>query len=500
MVWLILSGMFPRPQVDSGSDIPLYKQLHVQLKGWIESGRLTAGDRLPSTREMAGLLGLNRTTVSAAYSLLESEHLIQGHVGRGSFVAGQASGGGPGMDWDQVLEGIERLPAPLAQAPEAQISFATSRPSAELFPIEEIRAACEQVLSGPQAAAVLQLGSPNGYAPLREYLLAEGRRNGTMRPQDDVLIANGCQQGLDLVVRVLVRRGDTVLVEDPIYPGVKHLMARAGARILGVPVGLQGMDTDLLARAFEREAPRLVVVTPSFHNPTGTTMPAPARRLLLAKAREAGAVVVENDSYGELRYEGEAVPPLKQLDEAGGTVLLRSFSKVAFPGLRVGWITAPRALIARLAEAKQLADLHTDQLSQAVLLRFAESGRLAAHKARMLAAGALRLSAVLDACEQSLPAGARFTRPEGGMNLWVRLPEPLDAAELLARAEREGVTYLPGRFFEVTHHDPGGLRLSFAGLAPARIRAGVALLGRVFSAELERVRAVRRAEPAPAMV
>ena len=492
--------MFPRPQLDSGSQVPLYRQLHIQLKDWIESGRLAQGQRLPSTREMAGLLGLNRTTVSAAYSLLESERLIQGRVGRGSFVIGEAPSGTPGMDWDQLLDGPERLPAPLAQSSDAAISFATSRPSAQFFPLDEVRLSCDEVLSSRQAATILQLGSPSGYAPLREYLLAEGKRSGTVHPHDDVLVTNGCQQGLDLVGRVLVRPGDTVLVEDPIYPGVKHLMARAGARVVGVPVGPQGIDTDLLGRALVRERPRLVVVTPSFHNPTGTTIPAAPRQLVLARAREAGAVVVENDSYGELRYEGEAVPPLKQLDESGDTVLLRSFSKVAFPGLRVGWITAPRALIARLAEAKQLADLHTDQLSQAVLLRFAESGRLAAHKLRILAAGAQCLAAVLDSCDGHLPAGARFTRPQGGMNLWVRLPEPLDASELLSKAEREGVTYLPGRYFEVTHHEPGGLRLSFAGLAPDQIRAGVAVLGKVFSAELERVRALRRFEPVPAMV
>jgi 2-aminoadipate transaminase len=222
--------------------------------------------------------------------------------------------------------------------------------------------------------------------------------------------------------------------------------------------------------------------------------------MILAQARQAGVVVVENDIYGELRYEGEPVPPLKELDQTGDTILLRSFSKVAFPGLRVGWVTGPRALIARLAEAKQLADLHTDQLSQALLLRFAESGRLASHKNRILAAGAERLAAVLAACERSLPPTTRFTRPQGGMNLWVRLPEPLDAAELLARAERENVAYVPGKYFEVTHHELGSLRLSFAGLAPEKIRAGVAILGEVFSSELERVRAQRRYDPAPAMV
>ncbi len=245
---------------------------------------------------------------------------------------------------------------------------------------------------------------------------------------------------------------------------------------------------------------RLLIVTANFQNPTGATLPVAERLALLRLAGAAGVVVVENDIYGELRYEGAPAPPIKQLDGSGDTVLLRSFSKVTFPGLRVGWIIGPRPLVARLAEAKQSCDLHTDQLSQAVLLRFAESGRLDAHRARVVAAGAERLRAVLAACERYLPPGTFFTRPRGGMNLWVRLPEPLDAAELLSRAQREGVAYLPGRYFEISHHHPGALRLSFAGLAPEKIRAGLEILGRIFARELEQARARDRYEPAQAMV
>jgi 2-aminoadipate transaminase len=449
---------------------------------------------------MAGLLGLNRATVSAAYSLLETEGLIQGHVGRGSFVIGEDGVRPAALDWERLLEGAPRLPAAHPPAPVGTISFSSSSPAADLFPLEEFRAACREVMESASVPAVLQLGSPAGYAPLRDYLLREGRAQGWVCPDDDLLVTNGCQQGLDLVARVCVRRGDAVLVEDPIYPGVAHLLVRAGARVVGVPVGEEGVDVEAFGLAMEREQPRLVVVTPSFHNPTGATMPLEARRAVLRRAREAGAVVVENDSYGELRYHGAPLPPLKQLDESGGTVLLRSFSKVAFPGLRVGWVTGPRPLVSRLVEAKQLADLHTDQLSQAVLLRFAESGRLAAHRARVVEAGRERLRAALAACQEHLPGGARFTRPNGGMNLWVRLPAPLDSAELLAEAEREGVIYAPGRLFEVSRREPGGLRLSFAGLDPERIGRGIEILGRVFSKALERARAAERTEPAPAMV
>ena len=355
-------------------------------------------------------------------------------------------------------------------------------------------------MSGPDFAHVLQLGSPSGYEPLRRYLLDAARAENLAGPDDDLIVTNGCQQSLDLLSRVLLCPGDPVVVEDPVYPGLKSLFLEAGARLIGVPVGPEGLDIEQLQAVLQAQQPRMIVVTSNFQNPTGATLPTAARAALLRAAQTAGVPLVENDIYGDLRYSGEDLPPIKQSDGAGHVILLRSFSKITFPGLRVGWVLGPRALIARLAQSKQLADLHTDQLSQAVLLRFVESGRMAAHRAHMLQAGAERLAAVLAGCERYLPAGSRFTRPRGGMNLWVRLPEPLDAGELLPRAQRENVSYLPGKYFAVSRFDPGSLRLSFAGLAPDEIRRGLATLGTIFSAELDRTRATAALEPAPAIV
>lgn len=491
-------GMLPNIQLDASSAFPLYRQLSESIKTLIASRKLTRGERLPATRELAGILGLNRTTVSAAYALLESEGLIQGHVGRGSFVLGQPEPGRTSLNWEQLL------PPPDAVAPQAPpspetISFASSRPAEELFPIEAFRLTCDEVLAGADASAILQLGSPAGYPPLRHYLLDEARREGVARPSDDLIVTNGCQQALDLIQKVLVRPGELVLVEDPVYSGLKNLFLKAGAQLVGVPADGNGLDVEALERIASRGRPRLLVTTPNFQNPTGGTLTVEARRAVLRIARAAGCVLVENDIYGELRYEGEAAASIKHMDASGDTVLLRSFSKLTFPGLRVGWVIGPKPLVARLTEAKQLADLHTDQLSQAALLRFAQSGRIQAHRARVLAAGAERLKAVLEACAAHLPAGTFYTRPQGGMNLWIRLPEPLDAGELLPRAHRRGVSYLPGRYFEVSRREPGGLRLCFAGLEPAKIRAGVAILGELFAGELARAR-MERDEPAPAVV
>jgi 2-aminoadipate transaminase len=492
--------MILQHKLDHNGETPLYRQLFDQISAQIRTGQLARGERLPATRELAGLLGLNRTTVSAAYELLESEGLIAGQVGRGSFVTGAAapSPSPPGVDWTALLErGDSPFWAPAGGARDG-ISFAVSRPSRDLFPLDEFRASCATVLARHDLADILQLGSPAGYEPLRRYLLDEARRTHVAGPGDDLLVTNGCQQALDLIGRVLLRPGDRVAVEDPLYPGLKSLLTGMGVELCGIPAAAAGMEPAQLERIMERERPRLIVVTSNFQNPTGVTVPLASRRALLDIARRWGAPLVENDAYGELRYSGEPLPALKQLDESGGTVLLRSFSKVSFPGLRVGWALGPKPLIDRLRHAKESADLHTDQLSQAVLLEFAESGRLAEHRSRVLRAGAERLAATLAGCREHLPTGTRWTQPEGGMNVWVRLPEPLDAGDLLARAQREGVSYLPGRYFAVSRLEPGALRLSFAGLEPEQIRAGLAILGKVTKAELES--AARNFEPSPAVV
>ncbi|HLK48526.1 MAG TPA: PLP-dependent aminotransferase family protein [Bryobacteraceae bacterium] len=480
------------------SDSPLYRQLFDQIAQQIRSGRIGKGTRLPATRELAGQLGLNRTTVSAAYELLEAEGLISGQVGRGSFVTAGAEAG-RGVDWNGLLDRADSPVSGLTPCTAREvIRFVVSQPSSDLFPLDAFRASCTAVLERKDLGDVLQLGSPSGYEPLRRHLLQEARKQGTAGAGDDLLITNGCQQALDLIGRVLLRPGDPVAVEDPIYPGLKNLLSGMGAQLVGIPVGPDGMDVEVAARVLARERPRFLVVTSNFQNPTGATMPPSARESLLAAAHAVGVPVIENDAYGELRYRGQPVPSLKQLDQRGGTVLLRSFSKVSFPGLRVGWVLGPKTLVERLRNAKEASDLHTDQLSQAVLLEFVETGRLEAHRACVLQAGAERLAATLEACREHLPEGTRWSRPEGGMNVWVRLPAPLDAGDLLPRAQQEGIAYLPGRYFEVSRRQLGALRLSFAGLTPGQIRKGLDILGRVAAAEIEN--AAQGTAPSPALV
>ena len=475
--------------LDPTSVVPIYRQIAEFLAGRIECGAMQTGEKLPATRELAGQLGLNRTTVSAAYGLLEEAGLISGQVGRGSFVALRT---GPGLE----------IPLSASRVP---INFASSRPAADAFPLGSFRKLAKEVIDGPEAAEILQLGSPQGYAPLRRYLLENDWQRGTASDADDVMVTNGCQQALDLLAHGFAHRqagsdSPVVLVENPVYHGLLRVFERVGARLVPMPVGDSGLDLAVAENLIERYRPRLLVVTPDFQNPTGVTLPLSSRRRLLDAASRSGVLVVENGIYSQLRYTGEAIPSLKQLDQSGSCILIRSYSKVSFPGLRVGWITASKDIIKRLTEEKQVADLHSDQLAQAIFLRFAQSGELENHIARTCIAGRKRLETAFRACEQSWPEATTWTRPEGGMSFWVDLPETLTADVLLRRARREGVEFLPGSNFSVLGAHRHSLRISFGGLSPDLIERGIHILGSAASAEISQHEDTFHMEPAVALV
>lgn len=484
-------------ELDPASDTPLYKQLAESIRSLVQNGAIGPGERLPATRALADRLGLNRTTISSAYAMLEESGLLEGHVGRGSFVAGNFQTADPKkMDWDAFLPPLGPLPH---AAPGIEISFASSRPAEDEFPLAQFRRLSKAVIDGPDAADILQLGSPHGYLPLRRFLQSQAAASGIARSGDDLMVTNGCQQALDLLAWLLISDKQVAAVEDPVYHGLLRVFRRAGAQIVPVRVDGAGMDIDALEEVVEKHRPRVLVVTPSFQNPTGVTLPLERRKRIVEIAQRSGVVLVENDIYSDLRYRGKALPTLKELDASGQTILLRSYSKVSFPGLRVGWVIAPRPVVARLADIKQVSDLHSDQLSQAILLRFAESGELERHLERTRRAGLERLIAVTRACERYLPAGARFSRPDGGMNLWIELPAPLRARELLGSAQERGVDFLPGPYFSESGTHEHGLRISFGGLPPEQIERGIQIIGAA-ATELVSTRGSVDMEPAAALV
>src|ERR1700722_8796449 len=345
------------------SHVPLYVQLRDQLRALVHAGDLRPGDRIPASRELATMLGVHRTTVANAYAELESEGLIQGHVGRGKLLFPDERG-------DETLSRLT------AAAPEDALSFVMARPADEFFPVDEL-INCVNAVLRHEAGEVLTLGPSDGYAPLKEALLELLRRENIPAKDENLLITGGCQQSLDLISKAFVRPGDSVILENPTYSGPVTIFNSARARLLGVPVRTHaepgsalGVDVEALEATLAANRVKLIVLTPDFQNPTGTSMPLASRRKVLELAARHQVPIVEDHIYARLHAHDERIPSLKQLDRSNLVIHIDSFSKVAFPGLRVGWIVAPAAAIERLRLVKQTTDLHTDQLAQATLAEF----------------------------------------------------------------------------------------------------------------------------------
>jgi DNA-binding transcriptional MocR family regulator len=493
------------------SHVPLYVQLRDQLRALVNTGELRSGDRIPASRELAGQLGVHRTTVANAYAELESEGLIRGHVGRGTFICGAAvkqfsppprsNGNGGPMPWEALFaderaeEGLSRL---MPEVPPGAIAFTAARPSEEFFPVEEFRRCTNEVLRR-EGRRILQLGSTDGYEPLKRALIDLLGGEGLNIRAEQLLITDGCQQSIDLMCKAFLRPGDSVALENPGYPGAIAILAGARVRTLGVSVetdrartGHLGLDVNALETVFLQNRVKFLLVTPDFHNPTGTALPVAERRRVLELAAHFQVPVIEDAIYARLRLRGNPIPSLKRLDGSGNVIHIDSFSKIAFPGLRVGWCIGPESAIERLRLVKQTTDLHTDQLSQAALAEFIRRGYLSKHLAKMKKVYRSRLEAMEEALEKHMPEPTTWTRPDGGMTLWVTLPAGFDAGELAMHARERGILFVPGRTFFVQNPQPNTLRLGFGGVEEKDIARGVLTLCELLKSELrKRQRGVR---------
>jgi len=497
------------------SHVPLYIQLRDQIRALIHGGDLRPGERIPASRELAVQLGVHRTTIANAYAELESEGLISGHVGRGTFIRGESAARkisalphptsvNGGLRWESLFadERGEEILSRLAQAaPRGSISFVMARPAAEFFPVEELRK-CSNTVWRREGTEILQFGPSDGYPPLKQALVAMLRAEGYETGDENLLITDGCQQALDLVCKAFLRPGDTVLLENPAYPGALAIFSGARARILGVPVKtesgpgmLPGVDVSAIEAVLMQNRVKMMVLTPDFHNPTGTTLPVSERTRLLEIAARFQVPVVEDHIYARLRARGERVPSLKQLDRSNLVIQIDSFSKIAFPGMRVGWIVAPSNVIERLRLVKQSTDLHTGHLAQAILAEYVRRGLLGRHMERTRKAYSGRLAALEQALGRHMPSGTKWTRPEGGLCVWVELPPGFDSNELLIHTRERGVVFAPGRYFYFQNPQPNTLRLGFAGVAEREIVRGIATLADALRVEMrKRQRGARRAE------
>lgn len=359
----------------------------------------------------------------------------------------------------------------VAAQPEI-ISFAGGLPAPELFPVEAVRAATDNVLAihGREA---LQYGPSEGFPALREWIAGELQRREIKASPSEILVTNGSQQVLDLVAKVFLNPGDVVLTENPTYLAAIQAFQALEARFVPVPTDSDGLIPEALPELIKKHRPKFLYTIPNFQNPTGVTMKAERRQALARIAAEHKLVILEDDPYGKLRYSGTEVPPIKHWDEAGWVLYASTFSKTIAPGLRLGWVAAPVEIFSRLLILKQAADLHTSGLDQRIAYAYLTGNDQILHLEKIRRAYGERFAVMDAALQTEMPTGFQWTKPEGGMFLWITGPAELDGLKLLERAIAHQVAFVPGRDFFPTDGGANYLRLNFSNSSPDRIREGV---------------------------
>jgi len=371
----------------------------------------------------------------------------------------------------------------ITQRPEI-ISFAGGLPAPDVFPVARFQEACRKVLevNGHQA---LQYGASEGYEPLREMVARHIARYGIKANTENVLITSGSQQALDLIGKLLINPGDRILVEAPTYLGALQAFNVYGAEYVSVPSDEDGLQTEQLEGPL-RTGPKFMYVLPNFQNPGGTTLSEGRRHQLVLLADKYGIPIIEDDPYGQLRYEGEHLPPLVVLDREnlrrdngysiGNVIYLSTFSKTLAPGLRLGWIVAPADVIVKLVQLKQGSDLHTSTFGQMVAYEVAKDNFLDEHVKLIRKVYHERRDVMLEALKKYFPPEVTWTHPHGGLFLWVTLPEGMDCNKLFEAALKENVAFVPGDCFYAANFVKEGcrhLRLNFSYGQPEQIREGI---------------------------
>ncbi len=397
-------------------------------------------------------------------------------------------------DWDRAMSkrgermksSIIRELLKFTMLPDV-ISFAGGLPAPEVFPVRDFQDACGWVLSH-NAEQALQYGPTEGLPALKDYLIETMSKYELPAVQDNILFTNGSQQALDLLGRAFVDEGDKIVTGLPTYLGAIQAWNVYGPNYLTVPLDDDGMRMDELQRTLEANpGAKFIYVLPNFHNPAGTTLPLERRLRLVELAVEHGCFIIEDDPYGQLRFEGEDITPIFALHKEN-TIYLSTFSKTLAPGLRLGWIVAPERVMAKLVQAKQGADLHTSSLVQYLANDICQRGLVRAHVRKIRAVYRERRDVMLRAMEEHFPEGVTWTRPQGGLFLWVRMPECMNAEELLHVAVEEKVAFVPGTAF---YPDGQGghccMRLNFSYCNPPTIEEGISRLGRAIKRQMEQV-------------
>ncbi len=371
----------------------------------------------------------------------------------------------------------------LTKRPEV-ISFAGGMPAAECLPIDEVREIARDLLSGENAVSLLQYGPTEGVAELNERLIAYLETLGLKAKPENIQVVSGGQQGIDLMLKAFVNKGDTVLVENPTYLAFLQIAKTYEANVVGVDADADGLVISDLEAKLKTYRPKLLYVVPTFSNPTGKTYTVENRKSILRLCEKYGAVILEDDPYGRLRYDGEEVPPLKAFDEHGSVVYLTSFSKTIAPSLRVAVAFGDKDVIRKISIGKQGADVQSPALCQMIVAEYLKRGCFDKTLERNIAVYRERKDAFLNALDKYMPSSVRYTRPDGGLFIWAELPQDIDAAAMLPEAVERNVAYIQGNEFYADGRGRNTMRLNFSSSSVQRIEKGVKILAELIKTKI----------------
>ena len=452
----------------------LFVQIRDQIRDLIVRGILVPGMRLPPVRSLAGQLNVNQITVARAYRELSESKLIEGRRGGGSFVSSRSAPRQPANPAaDQTARPLlaERL-FELAHAPGV-IAFTSNYPQADEACIAEFRESLQIAIS-EKLNSCFHYDPPAGRIALRQQIALYLKQHKIETETENIVITSGAQQAIDLAVRAVVSPGSTVIVEQPAYYGAINVLQDAHAQILEVPLQPDGMNLDVLEDHLRRNKVKLIYTNPTFQNPTGTTMSEPKRRDLLALARRYGVVILEDDHSSELRFKGAAIPAIRALADPNDLVLYaRGFGKVFLPGVRLGYLVLPFALRRALLSAKAHADLHCNSFIQEAMAQYLARNSYPKFLERIRNKYGRRQQQLCESLAAGMPAGTAVSQPEGGLSLWLTLPEGADVSELYFRAVRRGVAFVSGDVFYVSQPGLRSLRMSFGLNSADELQEGV---------------------------
>lgn len=465
---------------------PVYMQIFEQIRSQIIAGELLPGYRLPPERKLAESLGVNRTTVLNAYRELKAEGLVGSQVGNGTIVLAYPDeeldvSHYPSQEpaWNQIFSQYsQRFESYVVKdlltlaSRKDVISFATGIASPETGPTQALAGIEQEIVANKNYRALLHTPT-EGFTSLREAICGLMHKRGVYCQREEVMLLSGSQQGIELAARILLDPGDIVVVEEPSFFPAIQAFRSIGARVIGIPIDDQGMRVDELELLLQRYRPKLIYTMPTFHNPSGTEMELDRRKQLIELANKYRVLLLEDDAYGDLCYEGHQYPLLKSMDRNGYVIYLSTFSKSVYAGLRLGWMVAHKKVIHKFAAAKQIIDLHSSSLSQWVIERFIRNGALEVHIPKVCQEYRARRDAMCQALARYAPAQVQWNNPRGGYYIWCKLPDGVSASKLLLKAAEYKVVFVPGSTFFTAGQGDDYIRLNFTFAPFEDIHEGV---------------------------